>query len=65
MILQMIHPLPQDDHFRMATLGGVVSGFWASLQWQNIVSTVFLSALGAVVSFGMSLLLQRTRRDNV
>ena len=64
-MMQMIYPTPQDDHFRMATLGGVVSGFWASIQWQNILSTVFLSVLGAVVSFIMSLVLQRCRRHEL
>jgi hypothetical protein len=54
-----MYPMPQDEHLKVATLGGVVSGFWASIQWQSILSTVFMTVIGALVSFVMSLILQR------
>ncbi|MBF0596818.1 hypothetical protein [Faecalibacter rhinopitheci] len=59
MMLLSLNPIPQDDHLKIAAFGGTMSGFMASIQWQNIVSTVVLTVIGALVSFGMSLFLQR------
>lgn len=52
-------PLPQGEHFKLAAFGGTMSGVLASIQWQNVLSTVILSILGTFVSFVMSKVLER------
>lgn len=59
MITYPMHPLPQDEHFKVAAFGGTMSGVMASIQWQNILSTLVLSILGTLVSFMMSKILER------
>lgn len=63
MNLVSMPPLPQDDHFKVAAFGGTMSGIMASLQWQDILSTIVLTVIGAIVSFMMSLFLQRFEKN--
>ena len=42
----------------MGTLGGTLSSLIASLQYANLTETIVLSALGAIVSFVVSALLE-------
>lgn len=53
-------PLPSDhSHALMGTIGGTLSSLLVSLQLANLTETMVLSALGAVVSFLVSALLQK------
>jgi len=43
-------------------VGGTLSSLFASLQTQNLVETVVLSVIGAVVSFAVSAVLEWLRK---
>jgi hypothetical protein len=47
-------------HTSMGTIGGTLSSLFVSLQVASLTETIVLSALGAVVSFVVSALLQWT-----
>ncbi|WP_165384723.1 hypothetical protein [Sphingobacterium corticibacterium] len=44
------------------TLGGTICSVWNSFDWSNLLQTILLAAVGALVSYGVSRLLDRKRR---
>ncbi|MDM1547194.1 hypothetical protein HX096_04900 [Empedobacter falsenii] len=46
-------------------IGGTLCGMLASIQWQDIFSTILLSLVGALSSFCLSLLLQKFKNENL
>ena len=47
---------------KSGTIGGTLLAFFATVQLEDIQKTIVLAALGAVVSFGVSLLLKQLLR---
>jgi len=47
-----------DTHAQAGTVGGTLLTIIANLHSEDIVKTVILAAIGAVVSFGITLLLK-------
>ena len=48
-----------DHHIRAGILGGTVFSTVFNLNTGDVVATVVMAAIGAIVSFGVSLLLKR------
>lgn len=61
----MINPIPPDNHGKNSMIGGVLCGMFASIQWQDILSTILLSLVGAISSFFISLLLQKLKNEEL
>ena len=51
-------PIPPDGSTRAGTLGGTAFIIWLQLPAAEIVKTAVLAAIGAAVSFAVSLLLK-------
>lgn len=47
---------------RAGTLGGTLCSIWASITLGDLLQTVVMAALGTLVSYGMSRLLQRREK---
>ena len=47
-----------DTNLKMGTAGGTLMGFIANINAEDILRTVLLTAMGATVSFGVSLSLK-------
>ncbi|SKB95251.1 hypothetical protein SAMN05660841_03222 [Sphingobacterium nematocida] len=47
------------DEIRAGTLGGTLCSIWASITLGDLIQTVIMAALGTLVSYTMSQLLQR------
>ena len=48
-----------DIHLKTGTAGGTLLAFVANINAADILRTILLTAMGATVSFGMSLLLKQ------
>lgn len=51
------------DEIRAGTLGGTLCSIWASITLGDLLQTVIMAALGTLVSFAMSQLLQRKNKS--
>lgn len=49
-----------DNHLKIGFAGGTLMSFIANINSDDIIRTILLTAMGATVSFGISLLLKRT-----
>jgi len=48
----------KDQHTTMATVAGTICGLFRILQSEDFIKTIVLTAVSALVSYGVSLLLQ-------
>jgi uncharacterized membrane protein YjjP (DUF1212 family) len=44
------------------TLGGTLCSIWNSLDWTNVLHTMLMAAVGAIVSYLVSKLLDRGKK---
>ncbi|WP_162304873.1 hypothetical protein [Sphingobacterium olei] len=51
------------NEVRISTLGGTFCSVWASITWGGVLETVVLSAIGALVSYGVSGWLGKLRKN--
>lgn len=49
------------NEIRAGTLGGTLCSVWASITLGDLVQTVVMAALGTLVSYGVSRLLQKKK----
>lgn len=52
----------EPSHTKATTLGGTLLVFLANISSSDILKTIVLTMIGAVVSFGMSVLLKMLQR---
>jgi len=45
------------------TLGGTLSGFYASIHWEDVFSTILMSIVGAICSYTVSSILHRSKNS--
>ena len=50
------------NEIRAGTLGGTLCSFWASITLGDLLQTVIMAALGTLVSYAMSRLLERRNK---
>lgn len=51
------------NEIRAGTLGGTLCSIWASVTLGDILQTVVMAALGTMVSYAVSQLLQRRKEE--
>ncbi len=61
----LMNPMPPHDNTKYSVICGAMCGMYASIQWQDIISTILLSVVGVLSSFGFSLLLQKFKNENL
>ncbi len=52
------------NEIRAGTLGGTLCSVWASITLGDLLQTVVMAALGTLVSYALSQLLQRRRKSD-
>ncbi len=64
-MMLFMNPIPPHDHTKYSVICGTMCGMYASIQWQDVISTILLSLVGALSSFCLSLLLQKFKNENL
>ena len=64
-MMLLMNPMPPHDNTKYSVICRAMCGMYASIQWQDIISTILLSVVGVLSSFGFSLLLQKFKNENL